>query len=650
MNRYSDNEPIVQANSPSQQEAIRVFDEFVQASDIKVMIVTGQAGTGKTELIAEMVRRSRERRRPIHLMAPTGQAARRLANRCGYDANTVHATIYTHVGPRVTEANDAPQEVFAIKDDQSHSQDALFVVDEASFISNLETPVEDRTRLEMVFGTTNLLHDILQYVSTGHRQIVFVGDPHQLPPIGLDHAPALLQSTFDQLTIAAIHVQLKEMHRRDESSPITLLGEHLVRSIEIDDHDLIELPSQSFGVLSELTNWDDIEAIYSDIFRGDAVAVAWRHVTIAHLNHQIRSKNGISSEFPVPGDRLLLAAPLLDPFVPNGDEIAITHVSESVIVINEQILVDGESIEVDLHLTEIEASADNGTGSRTALSTFLVSNHCNSLSQQTLNSIRKVLWIDFVKRMAREGITRTSSEFWPRYRSDSRIHSLRATYSYARTIHKSQGGEWPIVLADFTGLSGTSASIKRLIYTATTRAKEKLYVVRWPYTKRDVDLDGFARKCAEDLKNNFGDVFEVRNIQNGRQIASALISINVFERRRRLGKYIIQRCPPASLPMVEEIVRINELALRVESEQILEPGLIERIERLVELTQEHDLDLYCWSPGDYQIAICIRRESAEAEVHFYYDSSYNLKGETSTPNSDETLKTFLRSLIGEVWS
>ena len=66
-----------------------------------------------------------------------------------------------------------------------------------------------------------------------------------------------------------------------------------------------------------------------------------------------------------------------------------------------------------------------------------------------------------------------------------RIHpyynALQVKYAYAITCHKSQGGQWEQVFVEKPFLpEGQSVAYFRWLYTAITRAKEKLYLVNFP--------------------------------------------------------------------------------------------------------------------------------------------------------------------------
>lgn len=62
---------------------------------------------------------------------------------------------------------------------------------------------------------------------------------------------------------------------------------------------------------------------------------------------------------------------------------------------------------------------------------------------------------------------------------ESRRGVFEADYAYAITVHKSQGSEWPYVIIADDGMQlGNKPFRQRWLYTAVTRAKEKLILVR----------------------------------------------------------------------------------------------------------------------------------------------------------------------------
>jgi exodeoxyribonuclease V alpha subunit len=120
----------------------------------RLSVLTGGPGVGKTASMRALVELLRANRRSVRLCAPTGKAARRLADLTGADATTIH---------RLLEY--VPSEGFGR--DASHPVDGcdMLIVDEASMLSlRLAEPLLD---------------------AVGPRtHVLLVGDVDQLAPVG----------------------------------------------------------------------------------------------------------------------------------------------------------------------------------------------------------------------------------------------------------------------------------------------------------------------------------------------------------------------------------------------------------------------------------------------------------------------------------
>ncbi len=110
-----------------QDHAIDVFMKFLASREsMPGMILRGSAGTGKTSIVAAMVQTLADLRQKVVLLAPTGRAAKVLAQNCGQAASTIHRKIYRQKTGSADFSLDINLHV-----------DTLFVVDEASMISTL---------------------------------------------------------------------------------------------------------------------------------------------------------------------------------------------------------------------------------------------------------------------------------------------------------------------------------------------------------------------------------------------------------------------------------------------------------------------------------------------------------------------------------
>ncbi len=120
----------------------------------RVLVVTGGPGTGKTTLVRGITQIFAERKQRVLLAAPTGRAAKRLAQATDSDARTIH---------RLLEFN--PRSWTFTRDRQNPLEADVVVVDEVSMLD------------------IELAAHLLEAIPPGCR-LVLVGDADQLPSVG----------------------------------------------------------------------------------------------------------------------------------------------------------------------------------------------------------------------------------------------------------------------------------------------------------------------------------------------------------------------------------------------------------------------------------------------------------------------------------
>lgn len=136
--------------SPEQREAIAA------AVNSKVMVITGGPGTGKTTLIRAVLRLREDGGYRVMLAAPTGRAARRMADATGHEAKTIHRML-EYTGSPTTGGDFTRDETNPLECD-------LLIVDEASMIDQI------------------LFHHLLKAVPRS-ASLILVGDVNQLPSV-----------------------------------------------------------------------------------------------------------------------------------------------------------------------------------------------------------------------------------------------------------------------------------------------------------------------------------------------------------------------------------------------------------------------------------------------------------------------------------
>ena len=190
-----------------QKEMIDKLAAFVSAPDAgSLFLLKGYAGTGKTSTISALVKVLDELKIKFVQLAPTGRAAKVLSKQSGKPASTIHKKIYRQQS--ITDGSSK----FSL--DRNLSKNTVFVVDEASMISNLP---QDQS----VFGSGYLLSDLIEYVIGGFNcKLIISGDTAQLPPVGLSMSPALEKEELHLFGLEVIEMELREVVRQSGDSGI----------------------------------------------------------------------------------------------------------------------------------------------------------------------------------------------------------------------------------------------------------------------------------------------------------------------------------------------------------------------------------------------------------------------------------------------
>lgn len=174
-----------------------------------VTVITGGPGTGKTTTVRMLMAMARERREHWRLAAPTGRAARRLAEATGSDARTIH---------RLLEFNGRTGRFMRTASNPLECHGVL--VDEASMVD------------------IRLMSSLLSAIPEGCR-LVLVGDADQLPSVGAGRvlADIIASGEVPVCTLTEVYRQaqdsgiIRNAHRINQGeSPIS--GEH---EDDIDD-------------------------------------------------------------------------------------------------------------------------------------------------------------------------------------------------------------------------------------------------------------------------------------------------------------------------------------------------------------------------------------------------------------------------------
>jgi exodeoxyribonuclease V alpha subunit len=176
-----------------QQDAIRM------AVSSKMMVLTGGPGTGKTTTIKGIISAYQHTGCSILLAAPTGRAAKRMAEATGMEAKTIHRLLEYKPPEGYQRNEEAPLE------------GDMLVVDESSMIDII------------------LMYNLLKAIPA-HMTLIMVGDTDQLPSVG---AGNVLKDIIASKAVPV--VRLERIFRQAQGSRIIMNAHRINRgqSIEI---------------------------------------------------------------------------------------------------------------------------------------------------------------------------------------------------------------------------------------------------------------------------------------------------------------------------------------------------------------------------------------------------------------------------------
>lgn len=442
---------------------MKSFADFLfLANEDEIFVLKGFAGTGKTTLVAALVKTLDELQRKVVLLGPTGRAAKVFSHFAAHTAFTIHKKIYR-------------QRVFSNETDNfviqpNHHRNTLFIVDEASMVANegLSGPS---------FGTGRLLDDLVQYVYNGQGcRLMLIGDTAQLPPVGEEESPALSADVLSGYGLEVTECRLTEVVRQEQASGILFNATALRRRMEQDDcFDWPKVRMAGFPDVKNVPGSELIEAINDcyDHAGMDETMIICRSNKRANLyNKGIRNTILYREEELSTGDVLMVAknnyfwgadCKELD-FIANGDTAVVRRVRRC------QELYGFRFAEVILAFPDY---GDLELEVKVLLDTL--HSDAPSLTSEESNRLFNGVWEDYAD-------VGSKRERMKKIKEDPFYNALQVKYAYAVTCHKAQGGQWLRVFVDqgYMTEEMLSPDYFRWLYTAFTRATETLYLVNWP--------------------------------------------------------------------------------------------------------------------------------------------------------------------------
>ena len=436
-----------------QEELLHLLTHFILSKkEQKAFVLRGYAGTGKTSIMAAVVKALGELKQPVVLLAPTGRAAKVLARYANKPAYTIHKYIYRQ--------NKLGSDSFSLSDNlHKHT---LFIVDEASMISG--------QRDNSTFGSGMLLDDLIRFVySSEGCSILFLGDDAQLPPVGSTLSPALDNDFLAGYGLSISSFTLTTVARQALDSGI-LSNATAVRQQITDSSPFSYHTTPDFQLVEGQQFIELLEQSYNEVGAEDTILLTRTNRRTNLYNQGIRTRILWKEDLIASGDRVMISKNNYYwtkeyenlPFLANGDMLEIVRLR------NQREMYGFQFIDASLRAIDYDWEID------------------------------VILWLDTLTtdspevniQLQRQLFERISEDYPELQRNRKKLieqiyespyyNALQVRFAYAVTCHKAQGGQWKNVFIDTGNIQPEQQDISyyRWLYTAITRATNQIYLLK----------------------------------------------------------------------------------------------------------------------------------------------------------------------------
>lgn len=442
-----------------QRDLLGLLSSFVfDKEKDSLFLLKGYAGTGKTTTIGAFVNSLWTAGKKSVLLAPTGRAAKVIAVYSKKPAFTIHKKIYF---PK-KQSNGS---VAFVLQPNKH-RNTIFIVDEASMIP-------DGKQHQQLFDSSSLLEDLISYVYSGiNCKLIFMGDTAQLPPVKLNVSPALEKDTLAyQFNKTVTEIELDEVMRQHENSGILANATFLRLLLKNEPNNFsFDL---NYPDIKRLEDGYDIEdaivSAYDNFGVEDTAFIVRSNKRANQYNQQIRynirgQENEISS-----GDYIMivknnyywLPESSKAGFIANGD------ICEVLKIFSIKELYGFKFAEVEIRMIDYPEMHPF----ETVLLLDTLTSESPSLTYEESNKLYQAVKEDYADE-------KSKYKQFLAIKKNKYFNALQVKFSYAMTCHKSQGGQWKTVFIEQPYLpDGVSKEYFRWLYTAITRAQEKLFLI-----------------------------------------------------------------------------------------------------------------------------------------------------------------------------
>ena len=448
-----------------QLEAFDLMKDFLAKKDQTQFILRGFAGTGKSYLVKRLIKyvHAKYPSHKIAVTAPTNKAVRVLSKVSTLkDMRVTYQTIHKLLGLKEVIHTDGKitfEPAFDTKNEINSFK--ILIVDEVSML--------DDTLFTMLQPYVNRI------------KIIYMGDPAQIPPV--NKPDCIPFNDEKKIYFDFKEYTLTEIMRQSLDNPIIessfKVRNNLTKRMPIEELDT-KVNKKGNGIIRINPNRQADRDLAMDLFEkyfkceefekdaDHAKVIAWRNITVDKTNNIIRNiiYRGENITKIMNGEKLVVRKPITD-----GLNIIIFTTSEELTVNEFDVASDIYPVldaKVRLKYYDTIVTAIDLEGKE---------------YQRNINILHEDSQIDFEKTAealkAHAVKTKGAHRAWASYYEFLRTFA-DVGYNYCSTIHKAQGSTYTnvFVIEDDIDLNRNIFEKNRILYTAYSRAAEKLFILK----------------------------------------------------------------------------------------------------------------------------------------------------------------------------
>jgi exodeoxyribonuclease-5 len=416
-----------------------------------VFLLNGYAGTGKTSVVAALVRGLRQAGRRYVILAPTGRAAKVAASMSGEKASTIHKRIFRGNG------TDPSNTTFFLA--ENRDADTVFIIDEASLVTDAPS------------FQASLLQQLVRHVySAPGCRMIFVGDVAQLPPVGMTESPAMNPDRLSAIGLNPLSFSLEIPVRQAAGSGVlynaTVVRQALFDNTLPENFSLRAAGFPDVTVVNPSELADYLSDSWATVGQEETLIVTRSNRRANNFNQAIRNMVMYAEEPLQQGDRIVISkndyywskANGLKNFIANGETAEVTWVGR-----REKAYGRWFS-DVELRLPD----TDTPVAAKIMLRSLVTEGP--NIPREEMERLYTRVMADAEGELSHKIKAAMEDPFY---------NALQAKYAYCVTCHKAQGGQWKHVYIDMGAIptDAVGPDFYRWLYTAVTRSTERLFLV-----------------------------------------------------------------------------------------------------------------------------------------------------------------------------